>query len=83
MASHNPPLGEEGLDASALTPATASVFLAARRAAGFTSYLSVKALGPLLGYLHGIGVAPVAVELHRAQFAGHLGGLLPDHARAA
>ena len=55
-------LGEEGLDASALTPATASVFLAARRAAGFTSYLSVKALGPLLGYLRGIGVAPPPAE---------------------
>jgi len=55
-------LAGEGLAASALTPVRVSAFSAARRAAGFPTHLSVKALGPLLGYLHGIGVAPVAVE---------------------
>lgn len=48
------------LDAAALEPATALAFLAARRAAGYTGYLSVKALEPLLAYLRGLGVVPAA-----------------------
>src|SRR5437879_2208218 len=44
-------LAGEGLDAAGLTPQVAERFLAARRAAGYTLYLSVKALVPLLGYL--------------------------------
>jgi integrase/recombinase XerD len=35
-------------------------FCAARRAAGCTSRVTVKALSPLLGYLRGLGVAPAA-----------------------
>ncbi|BBZ50024.1 hypothetical protein MHEI_17410 [Mycobacterium heidelbergense] len=34
-------------------------FLAARRAAGYRLWLSPNALTPLLGYLRGVGVAPV------------------------
>ena len=35
-------------------------FLAARRAAGYTNYLSPKALVPLVRYLRGLGVVPAA-----------------------
>jgi site-specific recombinase XerD len=51
-------LAGEDLDASALTPQVAQRFLAARRAAGYTLYLSPRALAPLLGYLRGLGAVP-------------------------
>ena len=51
-------LAGEGLDAAGLTPRVAERFLAARRAAGYTLYLSPKALVPLLGYLRRLGIAP-------------------------
>jgi site-specific recombinase XerD len=53
-------LVEAGLDAEALTTAAADSFLAARRAAGYTAYLTPKALVPLLSYLRGLGVIPDA-----------------------
>jgi integrase/recombinase XerD len=53
-------LAGEGLGASGLTPQVAYQFLAARRAAGYTLYLSPKALVPLLGYLRRLGGAPDA-----------------------
>jgi integrase/recombinase XerD len=34
--------------------------LAERRAAGYTNYVTARALAPLLGYLRGLGVAPAA-----------------------
>ena len=37
-------------------------YLAARRAAGYTAYLTLRALGPLLGYLRRLGVAPEPVR---------------------
>jgi integrase/recombinase XerD len=46
-----------GLDTVALSTATVDAFMAARRAAGYTAYLTPKALAPLLGYLRGLGVA--------------------------
>ena len=51
-------LAGEGLDAAGLTPQVAERFLAARRAAGYTLYLSMKALVPLLGYLRRLGAVP-------------------------
>ena len=51
-------LAGEGLDAAGLTPGVAERFLAARRAAGYTLYLSPKALVPLLGYLRRAGRSP-------------------------
>ena len=51
-------LAGEGLDAAELTPQVAERFLAARRAAGYTLYLSMKALVPLLGYLRRLGAVP-------------------------
>ena len=52
-------LAGEGLDVDALTPMIAGRFLAARAAAGYTAHRSPKALSPLLGYLRGLGVAPL------------------------
>ncbi len=49
-----------GLDTAALTDSVADSFLAARRAAGYTAYLTPKAMGPLLSYLRGLGVIPDA-----------------------
>jgi integrase/recombinase XerD len=53
-------LAAAGLDTAALTTAVADAYLAARRAAGYSAYLTPKALVPLLGYLRGLGVAPQA-----------------------
>lgn len=51
-------LEAEGLDSHGLSPAAVERFLDARRAAGYTNYLSAKALRPLLEYLRGLGAAP-------------------------
>jgi integrase/recombinase XerD len=51
-------LAGERLGAAGLTPAAAERFLAARRAAGYTSHLSARALAPLLDHLRGLGVVP-------------------------
>lgn len=51
-------LAAEGLGVEDLTPAVCDAFLAARRAAGYTDWLSRKALAPLLQHLRGIGAAP-------------------------
>ncbi len=51
-------LAGEGVNVAALTPAVVAEFLAARRAAGYTSHRSPQALSPLLGYLRGLGVVP-------------------------
>src|SRR5712691_6065579 len=52
-----------GLDAAGLTPAVVAEFLVARRVAGYTAWLSPKAMAPLLGYLRGLGVAPPPVAV--------------------
>jgi site-specific recombinase XerD len=49
-----------GLGTAALTKPTVEAYLASRRAAGYTAYLTPKALAPLLGYLRGLGLAPQA-----------------------
>jgi integrase/recombinase XerD len=54
-------LAGEGLDASMLTPAVVVRFLVVRRGAGYTAYRSPKGLSALLGYLRGLGVAPLPV----------------------
>ncbi len=51
-------LEAERLDAGGLTPAVAKRFLAARRAEGYTNYLTPRALAPLLAYLRALGAAP-------------------------
>jgi integrase/recombinase XerD len=53
-------LQREGLDAHELTSEVVERFLAERRAAGYTNYVTARAMAPLLGYLRGLGVAPAA-----------------------
>ncbi len=49
-----------GLGVDALTGRSVEEYLVARRAAGYTAYLTPKALAPLLDYLRELGVAPEA-----------------------
>ncbi len=51
-------MASQRLEPDELAPATVERFLKARQAEGYTQWLSVRAMGPLLGYLRGIGVAP-------------------------
>jgi integrase/recombinase XerD len=54
-------LAQAGLGAAALDGPVTDRYLAARRAAGYTAYLTLRALGPLLGCLRRLGVAPEPV----------------------
>src|ERR1700738_2176798 len=54
-------LEEQDLGAIDLSGSVVGAYLAARRADGYTSRLSVKALSPLLAYLRGLGIAPLSV----------------------
>jgi len=51
-------LAGQGLEAGQLVPERAEQFLAARRAAGYTSLLTLRGLLPLLGYLRGLRDSP-------------------------
>ena len=53
-------LAAEGVPASGLSSEVAARYAAARRAAGHSNRLTIKALDPLLAYLRGLGVAPPA-----------------------
>jgi integrase/recombinase XerD len=53
-------LAAEGVPASGLSSEVAERYAAARRAAGHSNRLTIKALDPLLAYLRGLGVAPPA-----------------------
>ena len=55
-------LESRALGAGDLRPAQVEDFLSARRAEGYTALLSGQGLAPLLGYLRGLGAAPVAAE---------------------
>jgi len=85
-------LASEGLDAAGLTRQVAGRFLAARQAAGYTLYLSPKALVPLLGYLRRLGAVPplpaaepaTAAEVLLARYRRYLvaeRGVVPETAR--
>lgn len=54
---------ETEVELGALSEARCAEFLVARRAAGYTSFLSAKGLAPLLGFLRGEGVVPEPVVL--------------------
>jgi site-specific recombinase XerD len=54
-------LESEGLGSQDLAAEAVGRFLAVRREAGYGDYLSVRAIGPMLGHLRAIGAAPVAV----------------------
>jgi integrase/recombinase XerD len=53
-------LAREGLGAGELTSEVVERFLAERRAAGYTNYVTARAMAPLLAYLRGLGVVPAA-----------------------
>ena len=55
-------LERRALGVGDLRPAQVEEFLSARRAEGYTALLSGQGLAPLLGYLRGLGAAPVAAE---------------------
>jgi len=72
-------LEENDLVPEQLSAAEVERFLSARRAAGYTNHTSGRGLEPLLGYLRGLGVAPLAegpvlsaVELLLARYRDHL-----------
>lgn len=65
-------LAAEGLDTSALTAPVVERYFAGRRSAGYANERTVAALGPLLGYLRGLGAAPVAVAEGPATATGRL-----------
>ena len=73
-------LAAEGVAVSGLSSEVAERFCAARRAAGHSNRVTIKALDPLLGYLRGLGVAPPAstptcvgpVEELPSSFRGYL-----------
>jgi integrase/recombinase XerD len=65
-------LAAAGLGTEALTTSTVEAYLAARRAAGYTAYLTPKALRPLLDYLRRLGVAPEPEQPRPATAAGVL-----------
>jgi integrase/recombinase XerD len=56
-------LDAEGLDIAGLTELAAERFIAARRARGTRLFRSRQALEPVIGYLRGLGVLPVAVAV--------------------
>jgi site-specific recombinase XerD len=56
-------LTAEGLGAKGLTELEAERFLAARRARGVRLFRSLLALEPVIGYLRGLGVAPLPAAL--------------------
>jgi len=49
---------DSGIDPGELTGGRVGEFLAVRRAAGYTCWLSERGLAPLLGFLRGLGVVP-------------------------
>jgi site-specific recombinase XerD len=78
-------LQAQQLQAGEFTPERAELFLRARRAEGYTCWLSERGLAPLLGYLRGAGVVPgpasapactaadVLVERYRAYLVSERG----------
>jgi integrase/recombinase XerD len=50
-------LAAQGRDAAALDGEAVEAFLAARRAAGYTMFVTGRAVAPLLGYLRAVGAA--------------------------
>jgi len=74
-------LAGEHLDAHALELAIIERFVAARLAAGYVQYTSVKALDPLLAYLRGLGAAPMAFVQVRPSPQGPVAELLERYRR--
>jgi site-specific recombinase XerC len=71
-------LEERDLTAAGLVPDVVDAFLVARRAAGYTAWLSLRGLEPLLEYLRGLGVAPMPVG---SELSGPLEELVERYSR--
>ena len=54
-------LADRSLGGGDITDERATAFLKHRRSRGYTHFLSSRSLGPLLGYVRGLGVAPAAL----------------------
>ena len=75
-------LAERGLGPGDLSPERVDAFLAWCRASGYTCWLSVRGVGPLLGFLRGLGVAPgpvcagsgTAAEVLLGRYRSYLAG---------
>ena len=75
-------LAGQGVDGSALTPVVVDAYFTQRRAAGYASHRTGRALEPLLGHLRDRNVVPTpvpprvtgAVEVVLARFVGYLAG---------
>ncbi len=65
-------LGSAGLGAAELGLGRVEEFLAHRREAGYTLWLSAKAMVPMLGYLRGLGVVPTPATVGPATEAEEL-----------
>lgn len=65
-------LASEDLAAPDLTVERTTLFLEARRAQGYTCWLSPRGLAPLLGYLRSRGSAPLPVPVRCSAVAGLL-----------
>jgi integrase/recombinase XerD len=65
-------LASRGLGVGDLTPGRVEEFLRARRAEGYTLWLSTKAMAPVLAYLRDVGVVPDAEALGPATPAEEL-----------
>lgn len=65
-------LGANRLGPEQLTPGRVEEFLAARRAAGYTCWRSLRGLSPLLGYLRSAGAVPVLAGEPALDEAGRL-----------
>ena len=61
-----------GLGPDALASDVVERFLSERRAAGYTNYVTGRAMAPLLGYLRALGVAPAALRAQPATPAERL-----------
>ncbi len=88
MAQASRWLERERLGAEALTSEVVERFLLARRAAGYTNYVTARAMAPLLSYLRGLGIAPpasavIAVGAVKVLLAGYREYLLVERGLTA
>lgn len=80
-------MASEGVEVGGLTPERAREFVGVRRAAGYTGFVSERALAPLLGFLRGEGVVPEVSVMREGPFEelldSYRGYLVEERALAA
>lgn len=65
-------LGARGRDAAVLDGDAVEAFVAVRRGAGYTNFVTGRAMAPLLGFLRAVGAVPAAVAPAPATPVGEL-----------